>query len=88
MRKNENEDRKERKIPKIVPGFGGLDMFLAIACAFASAALYQSSSPPDFWVVPGETAFCCTVVTNGSVSAAFFSTSAIAGFGWLASTGS
>ena len=80
---------------KIVPGFGGLDMFLAIACAFASAALYQSSSPPHFWVVPGvvvcardETAFCCPVVTNGSVSAAFFSASAIAGFGWLASTGS
>ena len=75
MRKNENEDRKERKIPKIVPGFGGLDMFLAIACAFASADLYQSSSP-DFWVPDA-----C-----GGSAAGGLSTSAIAGFGWLGST--
>ena len=67
-------------------------MVLAIACALASAAWYQSASPPppdDFSVASGvcacdETALCCPVVTNGSTRTAFFSGSAGAGFGGLA----
>ena len=74
-----------------LPDFGGLDMFLAMAWAFASAALYQSFSSvdaPDVDCACGGTAFCCAAVTNGSMSVAFFSATATFGFGWLTSTGS